>query len=68
MVEQFLLQRQDALSGRGYQGHFGTRMSFGIPESVNAVRAEVIWPDGITQTFPLELDKLNKLEADTAVE
>ncbi len=60
-------QRQDALAGRGYQGHFGSRMTFGIPATASPVNvtplsADVIWPDGTKQSFDLQLDKLNKLK------
>ncbi len=56
------VQRQDAVAGRGYQGHFGTRMTFGIPAGIDTISAEVIWPDGVKQEFNLQLNQLNKLE------
>ena len=55
-------QRFDATAGRGYQSHFGSRISVGIPKGVVAATATVHWPDGIQQEFDLKLNALNKLD------
>jgi hypothetical protein len=50
------------LSGRGYQSHFGSRLHFGLGPQATTVIAEVLWPDGQTQTFTLETNKRHRLE------
>jgi hypothetical protein len=56
------LQRFDVVAGRGYQGHFGSRISFGFPKDTTQATAEVRWPDGVVQSFELNIGKLNKLD------
>jgi hypothetical protein len=56
------LQRFDVVAGRGYQGHFGSRISFGLPKDVTQATAEVRWPDGAVQSFELSIGKLNKMD------
>jgi len=55
-------QRFDTTAGRGYQSHFGTRISVGIPSQIQNATATVHWPDGSQQQFELKLNTLNKLE------
>ena len=39
-------------AGRGYQGHFGTRLHFGLGPHDVVDTIEVRWPGGATETFP----------------
>ncbi len=39
-------------AGRGYQGHFGTRLHFGLGPHGAVDAIEVRWPGGATETFP----------------
>ncbi len=55
-------QRFDTTAGRGYQSHFGSRISVGIPSGILDATAIVHWPDGIQQEFELKLNTLNKLD------
>ena len=38
-------------SGRGYQSHFGTRLSFGVGQTFDAVSISVQWQNGQKQEF-----------------
>ena len=57
-----LQQRFDVVAGRGYQSHFGTRLTVGIPKGIQSATATVHWPDGAKQEFELKLNALNKLD------
>lgn len=39
-------------AGRGYQGHFGTRLHFGLGDRATIDAVEVRWPGGARETFP----------------
>ncbi len=58
-------QRQDVVAGRGYQSHFGTRITFGVPSGTQSAIAEVTWPDGHQQQYPLKLNSLNKIQRES---
>ncbi|MFM8890865.1 MAG: CRTAC1 family protein, partial [Planctomycetia bacterium] len=54
-----LRQRADVHSGRGYQGHFGTRLSFGLGAADHADRIMVRWPGGgVTRVEGVAADRL----------
>lgn len=38
-------------AGRGYQGHYGTRLHFGLGDAHAADRVEVRWPGGTTEVL-----------------
>ena len=44
-------QLQEVHSGRSYQGHFGTRLHFGLGQHARAQRIEVRWLGGGTDEF-----------------
>lgn len=54
-------QTQVAMSGRGYQSHYGTRHHFGLGHQATAAEAIVHWPGGGVQTFPIKLNQRTKL-------
>lgn len=39
-------------AGRGYQGHFGTRLHFGLGDRATIDALEIRWPGGATEVFP----------------
>jgi hypothetical protein len=46
-------------SGRGYQGHYGTRLHFGLGKHERVDRVVVRWPGGQTQSMgPVQPDQL----------
>lgn len=54
-----LRQRADVHSGRGYQGHFGSRLSFGLGVADRVDRILVRWPGGgTTQLEAVAADRL----------
>lgn len=46
-----LTQVDEVHSGRGYQGHFGTRLHFGLGAHSRIDRIRVRWVGGVTQTL-----------------
>ena len=42
-------QRGEKRSGRGYQGHFGSRLHFGLGKAESITRCTIVWPDGSEQ-------------------
>ena len=49
-------------AGRGYQGHFGTRLHFGLGNRAIIDRIEVRWIGGGTETFrDIPIDRLTEL-------
>jgi len=49
-------------AGRGYQGHFGTRLHFGLAARAGIDRVEVRWPGGSTELFTaVPIDRLTEL-------
>lgn len=44
-------QLKEVHSGRGYQGHFGTRLHFGLGTATRLDRMEVRWLGGSTEVF-----------------
>jgi hypothetical protein len=49
-------------AGRGYQGHFGTRLHFGLADRAGIDRVEVRWPGGCTERFTaVPIDRLTEL-------
>ena len=55
------VQTDEAVRGRGYQSHYGTRIHFGLGETQGKAKVQVKWPDGESQLFTLEVDKLHRL-------
>ncbi len=54
-----LVQVAEVHSGRGYQGHFGTRLHFGLADHDQIDRLEVHWIGGNTEVFENpEVDRL----------
>ncbi len=54
-----LTQVAEVHSGRGYQGHFGTRLHFGLADHDRVARVEVRWLGGESEVFEnLEIDQL----------
>ena len=54
-----LRQRADVHAGRGYQGHFGSRLSFGLAAADSVDRILVRWPGGgTTQLEAVAADRL----------
>jgi hypothetical protein len=54
-----LVQVAEVHSGRGYQGHFGTRLHFGLGGREKVDRIEVRWPGGKTDVLgDVEIDRL----------
>ena len=55
-------------AGRGYQGHFGTRLHFGLGELSVIDRIEVRWIGGGSETFTgIPVDRLTDLTEGTGV-
>ena len=54
-------QIDEAVRGRGYQSHYGTRLHFGLGDAQGNAKVQVKWPDGEKQLFELEVDKLHRL-------
>lgn len=51
-----------AVSGRGYQSHFGTRLHFGLGDHNTVDSVEVRWPSGHTESFAVPaIDQLVEL-------
>ncbi len=54
--------RKTVHAGRGYQSHYGTELHFGLGASKRIDSIQVVWPNGITETFPgVETGKLHVL-------
>ena len=54
-----LIQIDEVHSGRGYQGHFGSRLHFGLGKHDRVDRVEVRWPGGGTDVFQdVDVDQL----------
>ena len=54
-----LVQSAEVHSGRGYQGHFGTRLHFGLGENNRIDRVDVHWLGGEPERFEnLHVDRL----------
>lgn len=52
-------QLKEVHSGRGYQGHFGTRLHFGLGTATRLDRLEVRWLGGSTESFEnIPVDRL----------
>src|SRR5262245_52212133 len=45
------VQAAEAIAGRGYQSHFGTRLHFGLGAAERVERIEVRWPGGAVETI-----------------
>lgn len=55
-------QKRIAVSGRGYQSHYGSRLHIGlgtVAEQMAVVK--VTWPDASTETFRAEVNALSRL-------
>ncbi|MCA9194819.1 MAG: CRTAC1 family protein [Planctomycetales bacterium] len=59
---------QEVLAGRGYQGHFGSRLTYGIGPAEEIESLEIQWHGGEVQRFgPLKCNqRLRIIEGDTA--
>jgi hypothetical protein len=42
---------QEVIAGRGYQSHFGTRLSFGLGSATHADQIDVEWHGGVSEQF-----------------
>jgi hypothetical protein len=51
LVTGELRQFEEVHSGRGYQGHFGSRLHFGLGQRTRVDRIEVRWPGGGTDVI-----------------
>jgi hypothetical protein len=51
MVAGGMKQTAEVHSGRGYQSHFGTRLTFGLGASSQVERLEVHWPGGASDVW-----------------
>ncbi|MFM7248951.1 MAG: CRTAC1 family protein [Planctomycetaceae bacterium] len=56
-----LAQVDHVRAGRGYQGHFGTRLHFGLGPRGAVDRVEVRWPGGRVETFAVPVDRDSEL-------
>jgi hypothetical protein len=56
-------QIQEVHSGRGYQGHFGSTLHFGLGRATQVERVRVRWIGGGTQTIsePLSVDRIHTI-------
>jgi len=45
------VQVAEAIAGRSYQSHFGTRLHFGLGTAEKVEKIEVRWPGGAVETF-----------------
>lgn len=54
-----LVQTAEVHSGRSYQGHYGTRLHFGLAQHDRIDRVEIRWPrQGTVETFPAAANQL----------
>ena len=56
-----LKQTRFAVSGRGYQSHFGTTHHFGLGTWDQPAIVTVSWPDGQSEVFEVPVDQLSTL-------
>lgn len=62
-VKQPLPQTRFAISGRGYQSHFGSVLHFGLGAvKESQVQVVVRWPDGTETNHDAPINKLTKIE------
>jgi hypothetical protein len=46
------VQQAEVHGGRGYQGHFGTRLHFGLGRQAHVDHIDVRWHGGVTERYP----------------
>lgn len=65
VVDGKVTQSADAMSGRGYQSHYGNVLHFGLGlDSKEEVKVRVRWPDGATQEVIVKVGERTEIVQD----